>query len=142
MDYPKPSVTVDIVVFYKDKVLLIKRKNEPFKGKLALPGGFVDPNESPFRSACRELREETGIRVHPILLGVYGDKGRDPRGWTISIAYWGEMHVVQSLVGGDDALNPKFYDFNKIRMSDRLAFDHSDIIFDAIGAREIASYAR
>lgn len=142
MKYEKPSVTVDIVVFYENKVLLIKRKNEPFKGMLALPGGFVNANEPPSRAAYRELREETRVRWYPSLLGVYGERGRDPRGWTISIAYWGILDKHIPVKGGDDASSAKYYDIEKAERF-KLAFDHNNILHDALVRKRLhETYSR
>ena len=90
--YERPSVTVDIVVVTHRagelQVLLIRRKNPPFTGHWALPGGFVEPNEPLEAAARRELGEETGAEpTHLQQLHTFGDPGRDPRGWTISVAY-------------------------------------------------------
>ena len=91
-EYPRPSVTVDIVLFHQTgaglEVLLIKRRHEPFADHWALPGGFVDENESLEAAATRELREETRhsrARFQPI--GAFGDPGRDPRGHTVIVAF-------------------------------------------------------
>ncbi|NLG85482.1 MAG: NUDIX hydrolase, partial [Firmicutes bacterium] len=89
-------VTVDVVVLAGGQdpascphVLLIKRRYEPFAGYWALPGGYLEENEPPREGAARELREETGLAALPLrALGAFGAPGRDPRGWTISIAYW------------------------------------------------------
>ena len=90
-EYPRPSVTVDAVVFGFDgaelQILLIERAHDPFAGSWAIPGGFVDKNESLEAAALRELQEETGItRVFLEQLYTFGDVGRDPRGWVISVA--------------------------------------------------------
>ena len=89
-DYPRPSVTVDIVVVTREpkpRVLLIRRKRPPFEGLWALPGGFIEMDETLEESARREFREETGLRAGKLVqLGTYGDPGRDPRGRTISVA--------------------------------------------------------
>src|SRR4051794_35060492 len=92
-EYPRPAVTVDQAIFAIDddglKVLLIKRKHEPFAGRWALPGGFLEIDEAIEDGARRELREETDLSsAGPIsFLGVYGDPGRDPRVRTISLAH-------------------------------------------------------
>src|SRR5262245_63478055 len=94
-DYPHPAVTVDVVIptcETKPHVLLIRRKHEPFAGQWAIPGGFVDEGETLEDAARRELREETGVqRDHLEQLQAFGDPGRDPRGWTISIAFLTEV---------------------------------------------------
>src|SRR4051812_6751419 len=89
-DYPRPAVTTDVVVFCSGRVLLVRRKNDPFAGRLAFPGGFLDIDEPIEACARRELKEETGLDLaaHPFTpLGVYGAPGRDPRGRTISVVY-------------------------------------------------------
>src|SRR4051794_19316530 len=92
-DYPRPAVTVDLVVFSLSgdelRVLLIRRKADPFAGRWALPGGFLEMDEPIADGARRELREETGLEAAgPLaLIGVFGDPGRDPRGRTISLAH-------------------------------------------------------
>ena len=89
-DYPRPAVTVDVVLVTREprpRVLLIRRKHDPFAGTWALPGGFVDPAETLAAAAGRELREETGVAAADLeQLGAFGDPGRDPRGWTVSVA--------------------------------------------------------
>jgi 8-oxo-dGTP diphosphatase len=114
-EYPHPSVTVDMVVFTLRgddlAVLLIKRKNDPFKGHWALPGGFVDENEALERAAARELEEETGL-THPRFeqLGAFGDPGRDPRGHTVSVAYLSYIGAERAVItAGDDAAEAKWH---------------------------------
>ena len=90
--YPHPSVTTDCVIFCRDKeeikVLLIKRKNEPFKGKWAFPGGFLNPDETAKEGALRELKEETGLETKDIQqFHTFTRPDRDPRERVISIAY-------------------------------------------------------
>ncbi len=135
-DYPRPAVTVDSVIFTLTNdglaVLLIRRKKAPFRGKWALPGGFVDPHETLEHAAERELEEETALSgVHLEQLQAYGDPGRDPRGHTVSVAFTAfvvaEAHVVRA---GDDATQAAWV---ALRDGDRenLAFDHARIIDDA-----------
>ena len=85
-----PKLAVDVLVAKDEKILLIKRKHEPFKGKYALPGGFVEYGETVEQAAVRECKEETGIDVElEGLLGVYSDPGRDPRWHIISVVFFG-----------------------------------------------------
>jgi 8-oxo-dGTP diphosphatase len=133
-DHPRPSVTVDVVLFYRDgeriEVLLIKRAREPFKGAWAFPGGFVDQDESLERAAARELKEETrleGIRLEQ--LGAFGDPGRDPRGHTVSIAFVSRLESRAEATGADDADEAKWH--SALRPP-RLAFDHKKILRRAL----------
>ena len=132
MAEPKtPLLTVDCVVFNQDSVLLIERGFPPCKGLLALPGGFVEENES-IESACvRELEEETGLVLPPEelkLVGVYSEPGRDPRGHTFTVAYRSEVLGSIELKAGDDAAKACFVNDWESR---ELAFDHKKIISDA-----------
>jgi 8-oxo-dGTP diphosphatase len=129
-DYPRPSVTVDVVLFYRDgertEVLLIKRAREPFKGAWAFPGGFVDQDESLERAAARELKEETGLEgIHFEQLGAFGDPGRDPRGHTVSVAFVGLLESRAEATGADDADDARWH--SALRPP-RLAFDHKKIL--------------
>lgn len=133
MTYEKPSVTADCVVFDdRDRLLLIRRRNPPFAGQFALPGGFVDPGETTETAVRRELLEETGLQARELrLVGVYSKAGRDPRGWTISIAY---LVSVDAGVpeAGDDAAAVEFRsDWRELT----LAFDHDEIVRDAATMR-------
>ncbi len=130
--YPHPYVTVDIVVFtlqdYTLRILLVKRKNDPFRGQWALPGGFVDTNEALSDAARRELQEETGV-VLPYMaqLHAFGQPGRDPRGHTISIGYIGLLPTSDAsrAVAGDDATSISWWEAAHPPV---LAFDHDEII--------------
>mgnify|MGYP005852898857 CR=1 FL=1 len=129
MTYERPSVTVDCVVFDdRDRLLLIRRRHPPFAGQFALPGGFVDPGETVEAAARRELREETGLEARDLrLVGVYSKPGRDPRGWTISIAYLVTTDAAAPKAG-DDAAEVEFRaDWRDLD----LAFDHNEIVSDA-----------
>ena len=129
MTYEKPSVTADCVVFDdRGRLLLIRRRNPPFAGQFALPGGFVDPDETTEAAAWRELLEETGLQARELrLVGVYSKPGRDPRGWTISIAYLVSVDE-GAPVAGDDAAAVEFRaDWRELT----LAFDHDEIVRDA-----------
>ncbi|MHC4394843.1 MAG: NUDIX domain-containing protein [Planctomycetota bacterium] len=130
-DWPRPMVTVDTVVFAffsgKAKLLLIKRGNEPFKNKWALPGGFVDLNEELETAAERELAEETGLVNVPLeQLHTFGRCGRDPRGRLITIVFMGI--ATQSLNGikaGDDAAKVQWFDIENL--PEDMAFDHNEV---------------
>lgn len=123
----KPSLTVDGIIIYKDKLLLIKRANPPFKNKYALPGGFVDYNEKVEDAVVREMKEETGLKTSiKELFGVYSDPKRDPRGHTVSVVF--EMKVKGGkMKSGSDAKEAKLFPLDKIPS---LAFDHDVIVGD------------
>jgi 8-oxo-dGTP diphosphatase len=134
-EYPRPAVTVDCVIFGYGgdhdslNVLLIERKAPPFVGQWALPGGFIHMTETLDQAARRELQEETG--VEPAFLEqlyTFGGIGRDPRGRTITVAYYA---LVRSLdhnpAGGTDARQAAWFSIDDLP---QLAFDHHDI-FDA-----------
>lgn len=137
-DYPRPAVTADAIVFSLRAddlaVLLIRRKKAPHKGKFAIPGGFVDENESLLKAAERELLEETGVSdVTFEQLGAYGDPGRDPRGHTVSVAFYtfivAEAHTVKA---GDDASAAVWVNLTDVESGHvELAFDHLTLIKDA-----------
>ena len=113
---PRPVLlTVDCVVFGIDDdrldVLLIERGHPPFRGRWAIPGGFVDPPESLADAARRELCEETGLRDLSIeQLYTFGDPGRDPRGHTVSVAYYGIVRPADhEVAGADDASDARWF---------------------------------
>lgn len=124
-----PLLATDCVVFdTNDRVLLIRRGNDPFKGSFALPGGFVEIGETVEAACRRELREETGIEAGDLcLVGVYSDPGRDPRGHVCSVVFLtridqGTAHA------GDDAVAVEWIVDPEAR---QLAFDHGRIVHDA-----------
>jgi 8-oxo-dGTP diphosphatase len=131
MGMPKtPALTTDCVIYDGEgRVLLIRRKNEPFKGCYALPGGFVDLGETVEAACRREVLEEAGIEVGELrLVGVYSDPGRDPRGHTVSIAYLTLMPRPLPPRAGSDAEAAEWVkNWRKLR----LAFDHAQILDDA-----------
>jgi len=125
--YKKPSITVDGILVENERILLIERKKEPFKGFYALPGGFVDYGERTEDAMVREMKEETGLNVKiKKLMGVYSDPRRDPRGHTITIVY--ELEKIGGILkGGDDAASAVMIPLNDIPL---LAFDHNKIVED------------
>ena len=132
-NWPRPMVTVDAVVFDvsgdRPKLLLIKRGNEPFKGKWAFPGGFVDMNEELEDAAARELAEETGLTsVKLTQLHTFGKCGRDPRGRNITVAFIG-ITSNNKIKSGDDAAEAQWFDIDNLP---EMAFDHNDVAAVAI----------
>lgn len=134
------KVTVDTVVFDISRdiphILLIRRKNDPFKGQWALPGGFVEPDENLETAARRELEEETGIcPSHVSQFRAFGEPGRDPRGPTVSVAHYALVdHSNNQALPGSDAEEAKWFSLDGLP---QLAFDHADIIACARRSAEI-----
>lgn len=130
------KVTTDAIIF-RDipdsagrELLLIKRKNAPFQGMWAFPGGFVDPGEDLVSAAARELKEETGIQhVTLMQVGAFGKPGRDPRGPTVTIAYTGFLRTDQKAEGSDDAARAAWFPLTELP---ELAFDHHEILIAAM----------
>ena len=121
-----PLLTTDCVVVNPDRrVLLVERAQSPFKGQLALPGGFVDLDETVEEACRREVMEETGVRVAKLrLVGVFSTPGRDPRGATCTIAFLARVGRVK-VRGGDDAA-AAYWTVDWQRRD--LAFDHTAIV--------------
>ena len=140
-DYPRPALTVDAIVFRKLndywQVLLIERGNEPFIGKWAFPGGFVDIDEEIETAASRELEEETGLaNVNLQQYKAIGTLGRDPRHRTVSVIFWAEINSENSIVkAGDDAKNADWFPIDNLP---DLAFDHNEIIQELIELRKLS----
>lgn len=131
-DYPRPALAVDIFCLYDKQVLLIKRRDDPFAGKWALPGGYVNEGETPEAAARRELYEETGTHspvgcMHQVR--TFARPGRDPRGWVVSV-------LMKSVVcdpwirPGDDAVEAQWF---PVLHLPELAFDHEQMILTALG---------
>lgn len=122
-----PSLTVDTVIFFENRLVLVKRKNPPYQGKFALPGGFVEIGENTEKAAVREAFEETGLYIEIIkLIGVYSDPDRDPRGHTVSVSYLAKGFG--ELKSGSDADSAELFELDSVP---ELAFDHNKIINDA-----------
>lgn len=127
--YSRPSVTTDCVLFSQEggrwKVLLIERGFEPYKGRWAFPGGFLEEGETAEEGVLRELEEETGLTgVSVKQLHTFTTPGRDPRGWTISIAFWAVVPKLDAK-GADDAARAAWFDVDDVPA---LAFDHDEIL--------------
>ncbi|WP_044957405.1 NUDIX domain-containing protein [Butyrivibrio sp. LC3010] len=150
--WKKPSLTSDICIVAKgagsNRILLIKRGNHPCLGKWALPGGFSQAGERIEETASRELEEETGIRMDSkalTLVGVYSKPGRDPRDWTVSVAFLACVNEDEvKPIAGDDAADAKWFSISEkdgefrlengdlsLTLSD-LAFDHDEIFRDSM----------
>lgn len=132
-DYPRPAVTVDVVLITREeqpKVLLIQRGFDPYKGCWALPGGFMEMDETTEQGAMRELTEETGLKLTGLKqIGAYSKVDRDPRGRTISVAYLAVVDKPLEAIAMDDAANAEWHPIDNLPS---LAFDHADIMADAI----------
>jgi 8-oxo-dGTP diphosphatase len=120
-----PAVTVDGLVLVDEKLVAVRRGNDPFRGMPALPGGFVELGETTLEAVVREVREETGLETRMVrLVGVFSDPDRDPRGHTVSIAYALEA-IGGRLKAGSDAAAIILVDPDE---PPRMAFDHNDIV--------------
>jgi len=129
MDYKSPKLTADGAVLKNGQILLIKRKNEPFKGKWALPGGYVEYGEKVEDAVIREVLEETGLKTKIInLFDIYSDPNRDPRGHTVTVVYLLDK-IDGELKSGDDAADAKFFNLDDLP---DFAFDHQKIINEII----------
>jgi 8-oxo-dGTP diphosphatase len=139
---PRPpfAVTVDLVLFTLEQqrlaVLAVRRGGEPFKGRWALPGGFVQPHENLEQAARRELHEETGLdgaRIHLEQLATYGDPDRDPRQRVVSVAYLGLAPGLPAPIAGSDAAGAAWVEVRDLlRARSNLAFDHAQILRDGL----------
>jgi 8-oxo-dGTP diphosphatase len=132
-EWKKPSVTADGIVVRGNDVALVRRRNEPFKGMYALPGGFMDYGESFEHCAIREVEEETGLKTEIVaLVGVYSEPGRDPRGHVVSAAFH-LRPVGGTLKGGDDAEEAEWVPLDDLP---KMAFDHGRILEDFLAQRK------
>ncbi len=137
--HPPFSVTVDIVVLtIRDgalSALVVRRGGEPFAGRWALPGGFVDVDESLVEAAVRELEEETATRAEVTRLeqlASYGDPGRDPRGRVVSVAWLAVLPQGADPTAGDDAVEAEWRPVEELLAGEALAFDHGRILADGV----------
>lgn len=129
--YPRPAVTVDAVLIgNRNSVLLIERGREPYKGKWALPGGFIELNESLEEACRRELEEETGVRIGELKqFKAFGAVDRDPRHRTISVIFYTFTEDELIARAGDDAAKVQWFPITQLP---ELAFDHQQIINEFI----------
>jgi 8-oxo-dGTP diphosphatase len=132
--HPRPAMTVDLACFAETaggtQVLLIRRRRDPFAGRWALPGGFVDEFEPLEAAAARELEEETGLTgVSLDQFRAYGDPGRDPRGHTVTIVFIGRLTAPAEIAGADDAEDAAWFPVDQLPP---LAFDHDRIVPEAV----------
>ena len=128
--HPRAALTVDCVVFATTaapRVLLIQRDRAPFEGRWALPGGFVDQGEGLSHAARRELAEETGLLLDEVHQGgAFGELRRDPRGPTVSIAFYGVLEgELATPRAADDARAAAWFPLDELPP---LAFDHAEIL--------------
>lgn len=129
-EYRNPALTVDTIIVEDNKVILIKRLNDPFRDCWAIPGGFVEYGERVEDAAIREAKEETGLDIELTgLIGVYSDPARDPRGHTVTVAYLAKV-TGGKLKSDSDARDAKFISIDKVRNM-KLAFDHNEIFKDS-----------
>lgn len=137
--FARPAVMADCVILSRAggtvRVLLVKRRNPPFQGRWALPGGFVEMDESLEEAAHRELREETGVTGMRLKqLQAFGDPGRDPRGRVITVAFMGEVGKLRRRVRGrSDAKEARWFPASKVPP---LGFDHRKIVKFALARLE------
>ncbi len=123
-----PKLMVDVVIPSEDGIVLIRRASDPFEGRWALPGGFVEVGETVEAAAAREAAEEAGLAVELArLVGVYSDPDRDPRGHNVSVAFLARV-VGGDLIAATDAAEVAVLDPDSVE----LAFDHRSIIADAM----------
>ncbi len=128
-EYRNPVPTVDIILQRDSKILMIRRKRDPFKGRLVLPGGFVNEGEAVEEAVIRETMEETSLEIEPVeILGVYSDPRRDPRKHIISVVFVGII-IGGTDNAGDDAEKIEWLEMEKIQPND-VAFDHMKILDD------------
>ena len=134
-EWPRPMVTVDAAVFAvtkdRTKLLLVNRGHDPFKGKWAIPGGFINMEEELEDTVARELAEETGLKgIKLEQMRTYGTVGRDPRGRQITVVHMGIINEIKPLKAGDDAQKAQWFDIDNLPAD--MAFDHNEVASFAI----------
>ena len=131
-DYPRPAVSADVLVLDRDlnSILLIQRKKAPFALSWALPGGFMEMDESAGVGAIRELKEETGLVINSVQqIGAYSSVDRDPRGRVVTIAFFATAFESDYFAAADDAADARWFSINDLP---DLAFDHAEIVSDGL----------
>ena len=129
-NYSNPTPTVDVILQRDSKVLMVRRKKNPYKDRLALPGGFVNEGETVEEAMKREAMEETSFEVEPVdILGVYSDPKRDPRKHIVTIVFIGII-VGGNSRAGDDAAGIEWVKIDDIIKLQQIAFDHAQILHD------------
>src|ERR671925_673502 len=133
--YKNPTPTVDTIIQKNYQILLVKRKKDPFKGYLVLPGGFVNEGERVEDAAKREIKEETSLDIELIdILGVYSEPKRDPRGHIMSTVFIGKISESSDKIDAlaqDDAVAIEWLNLEEVDNT-RFGFDHKKIISDYI----------
>jgi 8-oxo-dGTP diphosphatase len=131
--YKNPTPTVDVILERDSKILMVRRKKDPFKDRLALPGGFVNEGETVEEAMKREAMEETSLEINPAdILGVYSDPRRDPRKHIVTVVFVGRI-VGGEISAGDDAASIEWVQIGSIdqlKEQELLAFDHAQILRD------------
>lgn len=133
-DYPRPCVTTDMAIFRENEgrmeILLVKRKNEPYQGMWAFPGGFLNEDETLEQCAARELEEETALKNLVLYqFKAFSDLHRDPRHRTITVVYVGFLMSQQTDSAGDDAAKTQWFTIDDLP---GLAFDHQQILDEVL----------
>lgn len=128
-----PRIAVDGLLTYRGKLVVVRRKYPPFRGKLALPGGFVEYGETVEQAAVREFEEETGLKTAvESILGVYSDPDRDPRGQVVSVVFL-LRRIGGKIKSGSDAESVELV---RPEQADDMAFDHARIIDDYLTLKD------
>jgi 8-oxo-dGTP diphosphatase len=127
--YRNPTPAVDVILERDSNILMVRRKKDPFKDHLSLPGGFVNEGETVEHAMKREAMEETSLEVHPIeILGVYSDPTRDPRKHIMTTVFVGII-VGGAIRAGDDAADAEWIKLATMEQQ-KIAFDHTKILHD------------